>query len=83
VQPFLTAGKNSNFELQLTPCPLKGYRLNINRNWPDFNFHRKIKSPLDGVLAASYDDSKEDSLWNCGVYCGGWRRELHPTAKGR
>ncbi len=35
------------------------------------------------ILAASYVDSKEDTQWNCGVYRGGWRRELHPTALGR
>ena len=38
-------------------------------------------SPLDGVLAASYDDSKENYLWNGGRYHCCWRRELHPTAK--
>ncbi len=50
---------------------LKPKRLYINLNWFDF----RIKSPLDGVLATRYKDSKEDFQWNCGVYRGGWRRE--------
>jgi len=28
-------------------------------------------------------NSKENSLWNCDWYHGGWRRKLHPTASGR
>jgi hypothetical protein len=44
--------------------------------------------PLDGVLAASHDDSKEKSLLNFSRYRGSWRRyfgfalhkERHPTA---
>ena len=45
-------------------------------------------SPLDGVFAASFDDAKEDFLWNFGRYHNSWRRyfgfaqhkERHPAA---
>lgn len=45
-------------------------------------------SPLDGVFAASFDDAKEDFLWNFGRYHNSWRRyfgfaqhrEHHPAA---